>query len=189
MGRQGRRSMRIAVNLRMYWKGKIGGIENYVRQVAAGIAANQAARNQEWTVFAQQAELENVREICPGAKLIAVTHESAAGVIERELRWGRYDLFFCPLLVLDPLRPGIPSAVTIPDLQHEFYPEFFDKDTLEWRRHTFRPSVFHANVVFTISEYSKKTIIDKFGVDPGKIVVVDLAADKEFQVPASPEVQ
>src|SRR5713226_10545926 len=110
--------MKIAVNLRLYWKGKIGGIENYVRQVVAGIAASQSARNRELTVFAQQPEMEHVRDFSPGAKIVDVSREPAGQTIEEELQRG-YDLLFCPLLILDPLKPGLPSAVTIPDLQHE----------------------------------------------------------------------
>jgi len=181
--------MRIAVNLRLYVKGKIGGIENYLRHVMAGIAANQSTLRQEWTVFAHQSEVENARELCPGARVIPVVHETAPRVVEGELRRTPYDAFFCPLLVLDPIRPPIPSAVTVPDLQHEFYPEYFDANTLEWRRKNFRPSVDNADIVFTISDYSKRTLIERFQADPDKIVVVDLAADPEFRNAASPEAE
>ena len=181
--------MRLAVNARLYVKGKIGGIENYLRHVMSGIAAYQAKLGHEWTVFAHQLEVDNARELCPGAKIVPVVHETATQVIQEQLRRNRFDALFCPLLVLDPIRGGIPSAVTIPDLQHEFYPEFFDSNTLQWRRETFRPSAFYSDVVFTISEYSKRTIVERFQVDPRKIVVVDLAADPEFRTPPSPQAQ
>jgi glycosyltransferase involved in cell wall biosynthesis len=177
--------MRLAINLRLYVKGKIGGIENYVRNIMRGIAEHQRAAGADWAVFAHESESENVRAIAPGARVVPVTHETAAQAIEAELGQTRYDLFFCPLLVLDPLRVRVPSAVTIPDLQHEFFPEFFDENTLKWRRQAFRPSVFHADVVFSISEYSKSTIVEKFGVTPEKITVVDLDVDPEFRRPSS----
>jgi glycosyltransferase involved in cell wall biosynthesis len=179
--------MNLAVNLRLYVKGEIGGIENYVRNVIAGIAANQKALNADWTVFAHESQIAHVAEIAPGARIVPVIHETATRQIEQELERGRYDLLFCPLLVLDPLRVKVPSAVTVPDLQHEFFPEFFDHDTLHWRRQTFRPSVHHANAVFTISEYSKKTIVDRFGIDPGKLTVVGLDVDEEFRKPTTAE--
>ena len=59
--------------------------------------------------------------------------------------------------------------MTIPDLQHEFHPEFFDSEVLKWRRERFGRSAMQANVVFTISEYSKATIVQKLGVDPRKV--------------------
>ena len=77
--------------------------------------------------------------------------------------------------------------MTIPDLQHEFYPEYFSDEILKWRRERFGPSACEANVVFTLSEYSKATIVEKLGVDAGKVVVVGLDADEEFGRPASAE--
>src|SRR4051812_19616187 len=111
--------MRLAVNLRLYVKGQIGGIENYVRHVVRAIAQQQQAAQAEWTVFGIESELQNVGEFAPGASLFPVTHETAEMTIAEELRRSSYDLLFCPLLVLDPLQRIIPSVITIPDLQHE----------------------------------------------------------------------
>jgi glycosyltransferase involved in cell wall biosynthesis len=181
--------MRVAVNLRLYVKGKIGGMENYVRHVMAGISVNQAKSGDGWTVFAHRSEAENVRELCLGANIIPVVHETATGVIREELNGTGYDVLFCPLLALDPMRPGIPSAVTIPDLQHEFYPEYFDADTLKWRRESFQASASNADIIFTLSQFSKRTIADRLHADPNKIVVVDLAADPEFHATPSPDAE
>ena len=179
--------MHLAVNLRSFAKGKIGGMENYVRRVAGGIAERQRATGEKLTIFASEAEVVNVARMAPGAGVIGVNEDNAERTIEAALKSGTYDLLFCPLLVLEPLRPGIPSAVTIPDLQHEFYPEFFDRATLEWRRERFGRSARHADVVFTLSEYSKSTIVERLGVDSRKVVVTELDADEEFGRPASPE--
>jgi glycosyltransferase involved in cell wall biosynthesis len=181
--------MRLAVNLRFYFKGKIGGMENYLRHVLGGISDHQAGSGGEWVVFAHVSEAENVKQIAPGARVIEVTHENSTRVIENELNRIAYDLFFCPLLVLDPLTVTTPSAVTIPDLQHEYFPEYFDENTLSWRRHTFRPSAVNADIVFTISQYSKRTIVERFGIAPAKIVVVGLDVDPEFRRQSSPDEQ
>ena len=136
------------------------------------------------TLFAQRDEVANVQAIAPGARVIPVVHETAVETMEAELATGNYDLLFCPLLVLDPLRPGIPSATTMPDLQHEFFPEFFESSTLKWRRQTFRPSTIYAAHIFTLSQHAKDTIVDKFRADPEKIEVVYLDVDDEFRQPA-----
>ncbi|MBI1896304.1 MAG: glycosyltransferase [Acidobacteria bacterium] len=175
--------MNIAINLRLYVQGKIGGIENYVRHVVAGIAAAQRARG-SLTIFAHCAEIENVRKLAPDARVVPVVHENANEVLGAELNAGVYDVLFCPLLVLDPHRPPVPSAVMIPDLQHEFFPEFFDGSTLSWRRQTYGPSSSYATHLFTLSEHSKRTIVEKFRVDPRKIEVVHLDVDPEFREPA-----
>ena len=121
------------------------------------------------TLFAQRDEVANVQAIAPGARVIPVVHETAVETMEAELATGNYDLLFCPPLVLDPLRPGIPSATTRPDLQYEFFPEFFESSTLKWRRQIFRPSTIYAAHIFTLSQHAKDTIVDKFRADPEKI--------------------
>jgi glycosyltransferase involved in cell wall biosynthesis len=181
--------MRLAVNLRLFVKGQIGGMENYVRHILAGIAREQAATRQDWTVFARQSEVHNVREIAPGADVIAVEHETAETTINQALERKPHDLFFCPLLVLEPLQSRIPSVVALPDIQHEFFPEFFDSDTLAWRKRTFQPSIHCADVVFTISEFSKSTIVGKYGVDPAKVVVAPLDVDPEFRSGPTPDAE
>jgi glycosyltransferase involved in cell wall biosynthesis len=177
--------MKIAVNLRTYVKGKIGGLENYVSNMVKGIATSQLRLQEPLTIFAHKSEADNVRQLAPKATIISVVHDTAAGVIERELDNGGYDLLFCPLLVLDPLKPKIPSAVMIPDLQHEFFPEFFDADTLQWRRQTYRPSTISARLIYTLSEHAKRTIVEKFRVSPEKIEVIYLDVEDEFRQPTA----
>ena len=181
--------MRVAINLRLYEKGKIGGMENYVRHIVSGISQDPRIVRGGCTVFALHSQIEHVREFTPGANLIGVTHETSEAIIRCELDQGTYDLFFCPLLALDPLHVDVPSAITIPDLQHEYFPNYFEKSTLEWRRQTFQRSAFYADIVFTISEHSKSTIVEKFGVDPAKVVVVGLDVDPEFRCPPTMEAQ
>jgi glycosyltransferase involved in cell wall biosynthesis len=181
--------MRVAVNLRLYEKGKIGGMENYVRHIVGGIGTDPRIMRDGWTVFCLQSQIDYVREFALGANLVGVTHETAEAIIHRELEQNSYDLFFCPLLVLDPLHIHIPSAITIPDLQHEYLPNFFEKNTLEWRKRTFQPSVFYADTVFTISEHSKSTIVEKLRSDPAKVVTVGLDVDPEFRSPPTVEAQ
>ena len=122
--------MNIAVNLRLFTKGEIGGLENYVRHVVGGIAADQHRKGHPLTILARLAETANVQGIAPHARIVPVADEIEA---EAALNRDSYDLLFCPLLVLEPLRPSMPSAVMIPDVQHEFFPEFFDAATLRWR--------------------------------------------------------
>ncbi len=174
--------MKIAVNLRQYAKGKIGGLENYVRHVVGGIATHQASRNQPLTIFVHQSEAPNARAIAPHATIFPIDHVAAEPTIQTELEAGGYDLLFCPLLVLEPLQSKIPSAVMIPDLQHEFFPEFFDPEILLWRRRTYRPSAFQADVVFTLSEHAKKSVVERFRISPEKIEVIYLDVDEEFRI-------
>ena len=170
--------LRIAVNLRQFYKGKIGGMENYVRNVLAGLDHHSL------TIWVHEDEVENVRAFTPRATIVGITHQQGASAIEKGLRAAKYDLFFCPLLVLEPLVVDIPSAVMMPDVQHEFLPEFFDAPVLQWRRQTYGPSALNTDVLFTLSEHAKQTIVEKFQIDPAKISVIHLDADAHFHNPA-----
>ena len=82
--------MRIAVNLRQYYKGKIGGMENYVRNVVGGLT------NHTLTIWVHEEEVENVRAFAPQADIVGITHQEGASAIEKGLRAGEFDLFYCP---------------------------------------------------------------------------------------------
>ena len=92
----------------------------------------------------------------------------------------QFDIWFCPFLSLEPRPLIIPGIVTIPDIQHEYYPEYFSQDELTLRNGYIRPSCELATEIITISEFSKKSFIEKLGVNPEKISVIYLAAGDNF---------
>ena len=173
--------MHIAVNLRTFFQGEIGGLENVVRHIVGGIAADQYSKRNPVTIFVHDTQARYVRLFAPHAHVISLADRTAEQTIEHELETGKYLLLFCPLLVLEPLAPKVPSVVCMPDLQHEVHPEFFTEDVLQWRRRSYRPSARNADAIVTISEHAKRTIIQKFGVKPSKVEVVYLDVDEEFR--------
>lgn len=71
-----------------------------------------------------------------------------------------------------------PWVLSIHDIQHEFFPEFFSRRDRLLRRLRWRPSARAADHIVTISEFSRQTICERFGVAEEKISVVPLAARK-----------
>ncbi len=179
--------MHIAVNLRLFMQGEIGGLENYVRHIVRGLADSQSRNGEPLTIFARRTEVENVRTLAPEARILVIPHGTADASAAAELEVGGYDTLLCPLLILEPGSPKVPSAVMVPDLLHEAHPEFFTSDILEWRHRHYRPSVENADVVFTLSEDAKRSIVDCFGIPPAKVVVVHLDVDPEFRRASSVE--
>ncbi len=170
--------MRIALNLRPFVEGHIGGLENVIRHIVPGIV-----RRHEVTAFGRSSELSHIAEFAAGSQLIPLDKP-----LETCFDPSAYDLLFCPLLTLEPPRPGIACAVLIPDLQHEFFPEFFSTEVLAWRRAQFHNSAATADVVFTVSEYSRKTICAHLGIAPEKVVILDHGVADEFRSPIDPKV-
>ena len=65
-----------------------------------------------------------------------------------------------PFTVLNPMGLETPSVLTVVDIQHEFFPEFFSPKILHWRRVAYRRSVAEAVVIIAISEYVKGTLVE-----------------------------
>ncbi|MCB9385885.1 MAG: glycosyltransferase family 4 protein [Bryobacterales bacterium] len=105
--------------------------------------------------------------------------------------WRGLDLYFCPFGSLWPRPAPLPSVVTVPDIQEEYFPEFFDAQQLYQRELHFPSSTRAADRVIAISGFTKQTIVDKHGVEPDKIVVAHLAADPVYfraaELDATPE--
>lgn len=174
--------MRLAINLRPLVVGKIGGMENYVRNLLTRLV-----RRDEFEDICLLTGSESHGSLdVAGARVaeVLIPDGDPGTHIARELSQRKSDILFCPLIDLEPRDPMLPSLVTIPDLQHESHPELFDARALAWRRSTYRNSVRSADVVFTISTYSRDTICRAYAVDEGKVVVVPLDADDVFRAPA-----
>ena len=72
------------------------------------------------------------------------------------------------------------NVVVVPDLQHEYYPEFFPPDVLAERKRIYGESIATAEGLIAISEYTRQTVIEKFKIDPSRIKTIHLAADPIF---------
>jgi len=119
-----------------------------------------------------------------GQRLPRVSRWLVNAVASAHMRAGirrhRIGLWFCPLINLTPQAINLPSVVCIPDLQPELYPNYFRKDLADWYRKRLPASCRAATRILTISEYSRQTIIECYGIDPEKIHVVPLAVGEEF---------
>jgi glycosyltransferase involved in cell wall biosynthesis len=67
-------------------------------------------------------------------------------------------------------------VLTVLDLQHEFFPEFFSRRDLLLRRLRWQPSARAADHVIAISEFSRRTVCERYGIAPERVTSVPLAA-------------
>jgi glycosyltransferase involved in cell wall biosynthesis len=96
------------------------------------------------------------------------------------LHLDKFDLYFCPFGALWPRPIAKPSVVMIPDIQETRYPEFFTADDLFQRDWHFRGSTRIADLVITISEFSRETLVRHHGISREKIRVIYPAADPRY---------
>lgn len=55
--------------------------------------------------------------------------------------------------------PHAQQIVLMPDLQHEFFPEFFVPEMLQWRRESFQYWLENAGAIATLTQHSRHTIL------------------------------
>ncbi len=183
--------MRIGVNLLPLRPRVMGGAEIYLRDLVAEILATgehdvllvtgevspdaalpEGARCRRVRLRARHlaTALAPVRGVLARARRLAGGGDDAA--LAEIIRGERVDLWFCPFADLRPRVPGVPGVVTVHDLQHEYYPEFFSARELRHRRRYLPASCAAADHVIAVSEFTRQTLIDRLGVDPARVTAI-----------------
>ena len=204
--------MRIGVNLLPLFPGQIGGMETYACRLLAHLAAIDrqhhyylfVARYNQHLFDFQHPKLTKVRTISlqgfryatgglagfagwVGRRIPRLARLVGNAAASADMLWSirrhGIDLWFCPLILLAPRHVRLPSVVSIPDLQPEFYPDFFRRDLVEWSRRRYPASCRDSTKVITLSEFSRGTIVERYGVPPGKVHAIPLAVSEEFLLP------
>ena len=166
-------TMRIGIHLQALRPGQIGGLETYVRQLVHLLP--RLADDVELVLFCAH---HNAHTFSAGPAVdVQVLDDAEFGALEASrLRAARLDLWFCPLLVLEPHEPGVPAVVTIPDMQHETLPHCFPAAVLEWRKEHYARSAARADAVLTLSRFSRQQIMDTLGVGPDTVHAIHIDA-------------
>ena len=89
------------------------------------------------------------------------------------------DFFFSPFY-LRPFYCPVRSSIVLHDISYEAHPEWFDLKNRFVLKTLSKFSAKSANVVFTVSNYSKSEIIKYYKLNPDKIIVTYLAPDSDF---------
>ena len=174
--------MKIAVNLFPLRPQIAGGHEFYVRNLLDALLRLDAGHfyyilTAPWNHGEIDLGNGSYRKICIEGQ------PSRSGVIRhlraklKQKHWDLYrcavelnpDVLFCPMMDLQPRNTDIPSIVTIADLQHEFYPQFFSEEELRHRALTMKPSCQLATMVIAVSEHCRNTILERYQLQGEKV--------------------
>lgn len=93
------------------------------------------------------------------------------------------DLWFCPIIYALPPDAKVPIVTTIPDLQHEYYPDFFPENELALRVLGYQYSCKTATATIAISDHVAADIVRLYGIDPGRVFAIPLALSQDCQIP------
>jgi glycosyltransferase involved in cell wall biosynthesis len=182
--------------------GRMGGAELYFRDLLAELLRHG---EHEYVLITADYNHDSLPADAPGCRRILFAREGRPGrpgrrrvpaalapLARRALGWARrpqpaltlpevlrrerLDLWFCPFTNLEPRVAPVPSVITLYDLQHEFYPEFFSPEELAHRRVFYPESCAAADRIIAISEFTRRCAIERYGVEPERVATVWLGA-------------
>ena len=170
--------MRIGVNCFLLQK-NIGGLKQYFIQLFNELLNNDDENSYVFFYFRH-----NIQEL---NRLNTDRWETDAVLLndQNEIlqHLNRIDVYFCIFGALWPRPVPKPSVVGLVDIQEKFFPQYFTKQDLWNREMHFSSSTRCADQVVTISEFSKKTMVEYHKISSEKVHVAYLAADEFFYEP------
>ncbi len=153
------------------------GNETYVRNLLHGFAALD--KDSEFIAYVSRECA--LREV-PGrftTRMVAEDPFLRLGFdLPRRLRLDRPDLLHVQYTA--PLFCPVPMVVAVHDVSYLDYPGFFKRSRALQLRYTVKRTVHRAARIFTPSEFSKRSIVDAYGVDPDKVLVMPNAVSPVF---------
>jgi len=187
--------MKVGISLLTLVPGVVGGSETYVRELTRALRrvgeleyeafvpplAPDAADGLPTRVISEYGAGSSTR----GRASAMARAWARPGRLRRALRFQSLDAVHFPLSVMIP-PPGsaTPAAVTVHDLQHELYPQFFSRAELAYRRVLYHQSVRSSRIVIAISEHARETLLARYELDPSRVVAIPLGIDHERLRPA-----
>lgn len=107
--------------------------------------------------------------------------------VRRQLDLEALDVVHFPLSVMLPPVSRPPAVTTVLDVQHEFFPEFFSRAELAYRRVVYGWTAGRSALVIAISEHGKATLVDRLDLPPDRVRVIQLGVDHERFRPGGQE--
>jgi glycosyltransferase involved in cell wall biosynthesis len=184
--------MRVGISLLTLVPGISGGSETYAREL---VRALRRVGELDYRVFKPSI----VEDDLPGTTVrsyrasrsmpgrAAAMSRATIGPrrLRRELALDELDAIHFPLTVMLPKVKRPPAAVSLLDIQHVFFPEFFSRAELVYRWVVYGWSLRRAETVIAISRHVKETLVERMKIEPERIEVIHLGLDHELFRPGA----
>ncbi len=190
--------MRLAVSLLSLRPGRVGGAETYVRALLRHLP--EVADGDELVAIMDRDVAGAVET--PGFERVVVPRSAGRVVAERMLEaytpWRAHqvrkvfsgvgaNVTLYPQQSIFPAGAPGPAVLTVVDVQHLHHPENFGLFDRTFRPRVYPRSMAQAARIVAISEYTRRTLVERCGIDPGKVVAVPFGVDPdEDPVPPRP---
>ena len=152
------------------------GNETYVRELISELRSNEdleivaGVTSTGWTAAAVSPPV--IRRRVPGRGLLRLL--ALSGLAHTEHVDLVHSIYFLPWLT------SRPSVLTIHDIAYEIHPEFFARTAVIRNRLLVRDSARRASRVVTVSETSRRDLIDRYGLSPERVVAIPNGVSDEF---------
>jgi len=179
--------MTVGISLLTLVPGVVGGSETYAREL---IRALDRVGEHDYRVFkptiadddlpGRTVRSYRASRSFPG-RVAAMTRAAIwPHSLRRELELGELDAIHFPLTVMLPRVDDPPAIVSLLDIQHVFFPEFFSRAELAYRRVAYGWSLRRARRVIAISQHVKETLVERMEIEADRVEVIHLGLDHEL---------
>ena len=177
--------MKIAIDLRSLSSGSISGVENYIVNLLEHLLPldKQNTYSLFYNAWGQKVPVEFnfinsqiVKTKIPNKILNAAL---LLNLTKMEKLAGNLDVLFLPNLNQFSILPQTKLAITVHDLSPVVTPEFYDIKRRLWHKFlNYKKAFDRANIIFAVSEYTKRDLVRIFNISAQKIRVVYPGVDQ-----------
>lgn len=178
--------MRIGVNCRPLFPGRIGGLEHYFYGLLEAML--DAAPDHEYLLYAHAENAPALQRFVPRARLVMIADAHRLPEFARAVRDSDPDAVFHPFLFIEPPQLDAINVIHIPDLRYRHYPEQIPPEVLKVWSRQFPDSARRADAILTLSRYSRDDIAGAFGIDRERIGIASPGVEARFFEPVAPDV-
>jgi len=173
------RRVHVGVNLLYLKPGRVGGSEEYIWRLLRSLET-EAVRDVELTLFVNRRFREAHPDLAAAHPTVVapISGDSPPIRIAVESSWLAFqtarralDVVHHPANTVPHVRTR-PAVVTIHDLQPIVRPQDFGRIKGAYLRTRLGPAAREARVIATPSDYVRRLLIDRFGIDGARVVVV-----------------
>jgi glycosyltransferase involved in cell wall biosynthesis len=176
--------MRIGIDASRAFVKEPTGTERYAFEVITGILGLLQAREHEWILYVKKSQ--NTRLVIPDRANVTIVEIplkylwTQVGLALRT--WtDRLDVLWIPAHTLPVLRrPGIRTVVTIHGIEYEWLPAYENKLQRWYLPLSTRYAVGSASRIISVSEFTKKQLIERLNGDQNKIKVIPEGYDSRM---------
>ncbi|MFQ5410736.1 MAG: glycosyltransferase family 4 protein [Phycisphaerae bacterium] len=171
--------MRIGVQILSLRPGRIGGQGIYIRRLLREVLPRLGEDRLILFLRAELASEPWCRTLTEDARVECIVEMPESHYGDGYAAWNlnlfdqaSLDVVYFPLFFFFPRPLPVPVVIHVPDLLHEYHPEYFAPDELAWRRERIPESVAMADAVIVPTQFTAACLQDRLGTDDRGIHVI-----------------